>query len=110
MTIFILRHGQAEPRGQGVADSERKLTPKGIRDVHRVMEVARRAGVRVDAVLTSPLRRAADTAAIAARAFDPESAVTETSTLLPDGSIALVIKELQAHADSDSILLVGHEP
>jgi len=110
MTVLMLRHGQAEPRGPGIADSERKLTRKGVRDVRRVMEVARKAGVRITAVLRSPLRRAVDTAAIAVKAFDPEIDVIETTSLLPDAATALTIKELQAYASKDCLLLVGHEP
>ena len=110
MTVLILRHGQAEPRGPEIADSDRKLTRKGVRDVHRVMELARKAGVRIDAVLTSPLRRAVETAAIAAQVLDPEIGIVETASLLPDGAIPLLMKELRAYADKDSILLVGHEP
>src|SRR2546423_4603502 len=60
--IWLLRHGEAE---DGSPDAERKLTEKGERQ-SRVAGVAlKKLGVDLDACLTSPKVRAADTAKLA---------------------------------------------
>ena len=66
MEIYILRHGEAEVRESGRADGDRKLTAAGKRDLKAVLKVARKLGVAPQVILTSPLRRAQETAKIAA--------------------------------------------
>jgi len=98
---YLLRHGEAE-RGNG-DDAARRLTPKG----ERQAEVAGRAlaalGEEIDACLTSPKVRAADTARLACQALSVEP---EIAPELAEGgfdSIALA-------AGRGNAILVGHEP
>ncbi len=110
MDIYVLRHGEAEPRGKNIAEADRKLTPKGRRDVDRVARLARRAKVAPDIILTSPYARALETANIAAAAFDPVPPLSETKALLPNVRPEQVWKEVRSHAASRQLVLVGHEP
>jgi phosphohistidine phosphatase len=110
MEIYILRHGEAEPRTAEVEEAERKLTPKGRRDVERVMRAAQAAKVRPDLALTSPYRRALETAQIAVRSFDPKPELAETPLLVPEGRPEQVWKALRSRSTAQEILLVGHEP
>src|SRR5436305_781492 len=96
--IYILRHGDAEPRAAGLAEADRRLTPKGIRDVAQVMRRARAARVKIDLVFTSPYRRANETAALAIKSFRPKPDVRQTPALLPESRPERVWKELRAHA------------
>jgi phosphohistidine phosphatase len=68
MLIVLLRHGIAEDPAADVADDDRRLTRKG----HRRMKVVARALARlipnVDAIYSSPLVRAYETAEHVARA------------------------------------------
>ena len=107
MTIFILRHGKAEPRRSKIADAARDLTGKGRRDVRVVLERARDAGMRVDVVLTSPLRRAVESAAIAMETLDPQPRLIETNSLRPNQPATKVWEKLP---EANTLLLVGHEP
>ena len=66
MEIYILRHGEAEMRETGHSDGERKLTVYGKRDLKAVLKVAHKLGVAPQVILTSPLRRAQETAKIGA--------------------------------------------
>lgn len=110
MEIYILRHGEAEPRSARVEEADRKLTPKGRRDVERVMRAASAAKVRPELALTSPYRRAVETAEIAIHELDPKPKLVETEALLPERSPEQVWKELRPHSDANEILLAGHEP
>ena len=93
MEIYILRHGEAEERETGLADRDRKLTAKGKRDLKAVLKVARKLRLRPDLILTSPLRRAQETAAIAAEVLGCKN-VVETRNLLPGASPEQVWKEI----------------
>ena len=109
MEIYILRHGEAEMREAGHSDGERKLTAYGKRDLKAVLKVARKLGVVPQVILTSPLRRAQETAKIAAEILHSKH-VVETKSLVPDASPELVWKEIGAQQKVDSILIAGHNP
>ena len=65
---------------------------------------------KFDLILTSPLVRAADTAAILARAFRPRPAVKVLRPLMPGGGAGGVMAGLASLPSDVSIVLVGHEP
>src|SRR5256885_1079820 len=95
MQIYVLRHGEAEEQETGLADRERKLTAKGKRDLRSVLKLARNAEVAPDLILTSPLRRAQETAAIAAEVLGCKN-VVETRNLLPGASPEQIWKEISS--------------
>jgi phosphohistidine phosphatase len=109
MEIYILRHGEAEPDAAGRADRDRKLTAGGKRDLKAVLQMARKAGVEPQIILTSPLRRAQETAEIAAEVLRVKR-IVETRNLLPGASPDLIWKEIGAHYKVEEILLAGHQP
>ncbi len=109
MEIYLLRHGIAESRELEIPDASRRLTPKGVRGLRRVLEVAHKAGASPALILTSPLRRAQETAAIASEILQC-SRVRETKALLPEADPAALWKELSAIDDATSVLVAGHEP
>jgi phosphohistidine phosphatase len=116
MEIYILRHGEAEPKSRGEAgpkkdkpDEDRKLTATGKRDVRNVVTAANKAKFRPQWILTSPLARAQETAAIAAGAF-PGSTLAITDHLRPEARPAAIWKEASRDPDISRVVLVGHEP
>ncbi|MCU1335379.1 MAG: putative phosphohistidine phosphatase, SixA [Bryobacterales bacterium] len=109
MEIYVLRHGEAEARETGRADRDRKLTANGKRDLKAVLKIARKAEVAPDVILTSPLVRAQETAAIAAQVLGCKR-VVETRNLLPGSSPELVWKEIGSYQKTEQILVAGHEP
>ena len=109
MELYLLRHGDAEPRGTLTSDAERALTAKGKRDVEAVAAQAKIGNVRPDVVLTSPLRRAKETGVIAQKVLGVKR-MLETKALLPDISPEALWKELSTIEEAEHILLCGHEP
>lgn len=99
--IYLLRHGDAE-RGDG-EDAARRLTAKG----ERQSEVAGRAlaalGIEIEACLTSPKVRAADTARLACQSLGVEP---EIATGLSGGGF----DSTGLAAGRGETMLVGHEP
>ncbi|MDP9055103.1 MAG: phosphohistidine phosphatase SixA [Acidobacteriota bacterium] len=110
MELYLFRHGIAEDGAPGHSDADRELTGEGRKKVAEVVKAARRAGAEPSLILSSPYKRAAETAALAAAGFDYESSVLQTDALVPHGSPEKVWSELRDHKDETAILLAGHEP
>jgi phosphohistidine phosphatase len=108
MDLYILRHGEAEPRGQGVAEANRELTRKGIKDVRSVVAWAHTVKVAPALILTSSLSRARHTAKLAAKSFVAE--IRETPALLPDAKPELLWAEIRALEPMQQLMIVGHNP
>lgn len=109
MDLYILRHGEAQPRGIGVKEADRALTPRGRQDVKKVVAFARGAMDAPSVIMTSPYARAKQTAAIAMKAF-PQARLVETANLLPNAKPDLLWKEIGAIKGARSVLVAGHEP
>jgi phosphohistidine phosphatase len=99
--IWLLRHGDAE---RGSPDAARPLTEKGRRQARIAGAAMKELGVEIDACLTSPKLRAADTAALACEPFGIEP---REQPELGGGRFDPV--ELAAGL-GEHVLLVGHEP
>jgi len=110
MEIYILRHGIAEDGQAGQPDGERALTPDGKKKLRNVLRVAASAGVAPALILTSPLRRALQTAQIAAEILDYKGELLRTKALEPGSEPRAVWEEIRVHKDETNILLAGHEP
>lgn len=112
MNLYLMRHGIAVTVEQpGIeSDSERPLTPKGIKRMRRAARGVRRLGISFDAVLASPLVRARQTAEIVADALGLEARLEEVSELAPESSVDHLISGLTRFQDREHLLLVGHNP
>ena len=99
--IYLLRHGDAED-GDG-DDASRRLTPKGERQAEAAGQALAVLETGIEACLTSPKARAAETARIACRSLGVEP---ETAEELRGGPFDAEA----AAAGRGAALLVGHEP
>jgi phosphohistidine phosphatase len=99
--IYLLRHGDAEA-GNG-DDAARRLTPKGERQAAAAGQALAALGAEVDACLTSPKVRAAETARLGCRSLGLQPEVAEELSGGPFDSLGL-------GAGRGNVLLVGHEP
>jgi phosphohistidine phosphatase len=99
--LWLLRHGDA---ADGSPDAERPLTEKGERQSRAAGQALKTLGVEIDACLTSPKVRAADTARLCCEALgvDPQ--------LEPKLAGGPFDPEALAAGLGDDVLLVGHDP
>jgi len=99
MHLYLIRHGIALDREDPNCppDTERPLTPKGLKRSHAAARGLRALGIKPNAVLTSPWLRAAQTAEIFCETVDyptkkivPTDSLKGTSapTLTPSGRLA----------------------
>jgi phosphohistidine phosphatase len=110
MIIHLLRHGIAEPREAGKPDEQRALTREGKQKLAVVLKRIAKAGVEPTVIWTSPLRRALETAEVAAKILSYGDELRQTDTLLPDAKPAATWAELQEAPRDSELVLVGHEP
>jgi phosphohistidine phosphatase len=107
MLIYFLRHGEADWPDWKQPDDARPLTEKGKKEMHELGAFLANLSVKPDAVLTSPLPRAVQTAEIAAQYIDAKC--VEEKTLSP-GFGRSQLKKLLRNRGYDSVMVVGHEP
>lgn len=89
MDLYLLRHGDAADRETGgyARDEDRPLTDTGQTETRRAAEALVALGVEIDLLLTSPLVRAEQTAAIAAGVLKPRRDPERCAALAPGGTV-----------------------
>jgi phosphohistidine phosphatase len=110
MQILLLRHGIAQDGHANLPDAERPLTPEGRKKLRQVLQTAAKAGVEPTLLLSSPLKRALQTAEIARRELGYKGEVLQTRVLAPGGGVEQVWEEIRVHRDQSALLLTGHNP
>jgi len=111
MEIVILRHGEAGKRVPASGeDAQRQLTVAGKAEVTEVAQAMKDLGLKFDVIATSPLKRARQTAEIAAKVLGSKRALEEWEELKPEGDRKALYGRLSRMKRDSSILIVGHEP
>jgi phosphohistidine phosphatase len=109
MKLLIIRHAIAVPRGTpGIPDADRPLTPRGVKRFRRAARGLARALPRPDAILTSPWKRARQTAEITAHAFGRIK--PKNTPALAGGSFEALARAVEAYPAGALVAVVGHEP
>jgi phosphohistidine phosphatase len=102
--LVLLRHGIAEPRQAGRDHPDRPLTAAGRQRTQLVMAALVRRGLRLDRLLSSPYRRAMQTAELALEA-GLAAGLAVDERLKPGGALETLLSSLDGRLG-----LVGHEP
>lgn len=110
MELYILRHGIAEDLRAGLADSDRALTPEGVDKLRQTLQTARGAGVEPSLILSSPYKRAWQTAELAREILGVGEAIVPENSLVPNGDPRDVWLALRTWRHAGSLLLASHEP
>ncbi|HTX58220.1 MAG TPA: phosphohistidine phosphatase SixA [Verrucomicrobiae bacterium] len=111
MRLYFLRHGVAPDRETWKgSDEERPLTQAGRERIAREAKRIAQLGLGIEAIVTSPLLRARQTAEIAARKLDLTERLAQDERLALSFDEARLAEVLASYAGVGSLLLVGHEP
>ena len=111
MDLFILRHGEAGQRvSAGRGDFQRPLTAAGQKEVSDIATSLKDLGIKLDIVISSPLKRAHQTASIVAKTFKIEKKMQCWAELSPEGNRLDLYNKLLQLKQQSSVLVVGHEP
>jgi phosphohistidine phosphatase len=105
MQLFVIRHAVAEDISPGIDDTARELTDAGKTKLRQAVRGLRTLDIRFQRILTSPWKRAVQTA----RQLEPIAAgkpvVTELLTQPPRAELLALIAE-----GGETTAVVGHEP
>ena len=107
--LVLVRHAIAEDRQPGKPDAERRLTPEGASKLVRAAKGLKHVEIEPTRVLTSPLRRAVETAALLVEVLAPKLEAEVCAALAPGHHPQSVLEAL-GKGESGTIVLVGHEP
>ena len=106
MLLYLLRHADAVTTA--ASDEARALSEKGKAQAEQVARFCEAHEMQLSVVLTSPVRRAQETAAIVAEKMRAELIVVPW--LACGMSPQAALEELRAYRSQGSVMLVGHEP
>ena len=106
MRLYLLRHADAEPNA--LTDADRPLTDVGREQTERVGRFCQRHSLRPELLVSSPFRRAVETAQPVAAALGVECVVDPflASGMRPEEGL----RELQVYRRARGVMLVGHQP
>lgn len=108
MRVYLIRHSFAVDAGRALPDESRFLSSLGRQVARAVARRLKADGHAFDAMLTSPLVRAVQTAELLAEGMDFIAPIEALPALAPDRPPRLVAEELRARGDA--VACVGHEP
>ena len=110
MELFILRHGEAGQRSSQASDRMRPLTTAGKIEILEIAKALKTIGLKFDLVVTSPLKRAYDTAKIVSDIFNIGNRLQVWNELAPEGQRAQVYRKISQLREEYAVLVVGHQP
>ena len=112
MWIYLLRHGIAEDPRPGLVDDDRALTDEGRARLRAASKAWSLLVHPPELVITSPLRRARETAEIFRNTFDVEAPLRVEEAVVPGAGPARVVTLLESEmlSRTGSVAVVGHEP
>lgn len=109
MHLYFLRHGRAANTGDWSGDDDsRPLTEQGRDELREVARGLRRLDLGLDAILSSPLARARETAQIVAAELGLSA--VETPLLEPGCDLPQLAQLAKEYETAQDLMVVGHEP
>jgi phosphohistidine phosphatase len=111
MILYLMRHANAGTiRENPALDAKRALIKEGKEQCMLMARALNALRVQVDVVVSSPLKRALQTAQFVGTELGYEAKVEISPALGPDASFADFQEMLAKYADRDGVLAVGHNP
>ncbi len=111
MILYLMRHANAGmPRGNPTLDAKRSLIKEGKEQCVLMARVLSALKVQVDVIVSSPLKRALQTAQYVGTELGYDGKVEISSALAMDADFADFQKLLAKYADREGVLVVGHNP
>src|SRR6266403_2169664 len=111
MIVYFLRHANAGERlVSPKKDEKRGLDKEGIEQCGYIGRALAALDVQVDAIISSPLKRSTQTAALVGNEMGHEGKLQIDAALRPQATFADFRKLLDKYAQQESVMVVGHNP
>ncbi len=108
--VLVMRHGKSSWENPRWSDLERPLLRKGKRRTKKIGRFLKAQGIRPDLIVTSPARRAKETAMIMREILGETIPVREESVIYFGTGEDLFDVLSGLPETADTVLLVGHNP
>jgi phosphohistidine phosphatase len=111
MIVYFLRHASAgQHKADPVQDEKRPLDADGIEQCREMGRALAAMDLQVDAVISSPLKRATQTASLIGNEIGFDGKLQISAALRPEASYEDFRRLLQKHMRLEAIMVVGHNP
>jgi phosphohistidine phosphatase len=111
MNLFVLRHASAGTRrANPTLDLKRPLDKDGKRHCLQLAHVLGALKISFDVIVSSPLKRSLQTAALIGTETGYEAPVLLAKALAPEAKLPEFQKLLEEFRDRENVLVVGHNP
>jgi phosphohistidine phosphatase len=109
-TLLIMRHAKSSWDNDQLADFDRPLNDRGRRDAPRMGKLLAQLDIAPDLIISSPAKRASETAELAALAASYPGEIRYTEELYLAEPETYVELARQTDDSVSTLLLVGHNP
>ena len=111
MNVYFMRHANAGLRRDNpLLDAKRGLVKEGKDQCMLMARVLSALNVQVDVIVSSPLKRALQTAQFVGTELGYDARVETSVALAPGAEFRAFQDMLAKYADHDGVLVVGHNP
>jgi phosphohistidine phosphatase len=111
MIIYFLRHASAGVRvANPKKDEKRSLDADGIEQCGFVGRALAAINAQPDVIISSPLKRATQTAALVGNEIGYEAKLQLDAAMRPEASFADFRRMLDKYSKYEAIMIVGHNP
>jgi phosphohistidine phosphatase len=109
-TLYLLRHAKSSWDDSSVSDFDRPLNERGEKAAPFVGSLMKERGMTPEAIISSPAKRAKQTAKLVAKAAEFPSKISYDERIY-EASTARLLAVMGEIADGiDSVMIVGHNP
>ena len=111
MIIYFLRHASAgKAHANAKKDERRPLDEEGILQARYIGRMLANLDVQVEQIVSSPLKRAMQTASLVANELAFEGAVQRDDALRPESEFIQFRALAERYGKHEAIMVVGHNP
>ncbi len=111
MLVYFLRHASAGTHKSDPAkDEKRPLDDDGIQQCGHIGRALAALETHIDAIVSSPLKRATQTASLVANELAYEGRIEVSPALRPEANYAAFRDLLAKNSSQEAIMVVGHNP
>ena len=111
MNLYVVRHASAGTRRPNpIIDVKRPLDKEGKQQCILVASYLNALNVQFDLVISSPLKRALQTASLVGTETGYDSKIVVSEALSPSANLAAFDKLISGLSQYENVLVVGHNP
>lgn len=109
--ILIVRHGKSDWSSPDMADIDRPLKSRGVRDAYKMAKLLKQKKEQADLIISSPATRAIHTAIIFSRILQiPEKNILIEYELYMADSVSINKYCHEISDEYNKVMIVGHNP